>query len=127
MTAHGVKGTRAYLDSDDNATCVESKSVTDEQIVAAIDELGGPPVAYGDIAAKLVTLTGDHFAYSLYADVRKGALPVGWYDSADLFYSDFGNDHTGRITAFADAENGAPLGSVEVAGWYWDPRAIVIR
>lgn len=65
-----------------------------------------------------------HLLIGVGVRVLPRAKPVGWGD--DPF-----NDHPGNgyktVTDVASTEDGCPFGSVEVAGWYWDPRDLALN
>lgn len=64
-----------------------------------------------------------HFAIGLVVDVKDGAKPAGWGD--DAFTEDVPKGR--QVSDVAASEDGAPLGSYEVAGWYWLPTDIIAR
>jgi hypothetical protein len=65
-----------------------------------------------------------HFAIGLVATVRTGAKPVGWGD--EPYPDTFVYGSRRQITDVAPTEEGNPLGSFEVAGWYWAPEDLEI-
>lgn len=66
-----------------------------------------------------------HLLIGVGVRVLPDAKPVGW-DTDESF-----DDHPGigykTVTDVASSEDGCPFGSVEVAGWYWDPRDLSLN
>ena len=66
-----------------------------------------------------------HLLIGVGVRVLPGAKPVGWGDDKPF------DDHPGNgywtVTDVASTEDGNPFGSVEAAGWYWDPRDLSLN
>jgi hypothetical protein len=67
-------------------------------------------------------MSRQHFAIGMTAEVRAGAKPAGWGDEPFTESRPIMRP----ITDVGPSEEGSPLGTFEVGGWFWDPRDVIV-